>query len=515
MYHGYSYVPSLTDANFSSDLYAPLDYTRPVETSRNGLSTTECHDPFSDVVNPPLYIGGEVDRSTQPKADMELASTSSPVLKQDNGLPEDGLPQASTQAKPTVSELAQESNTFSSDSSDPSAKEEEASASEEYQAWRRTALYDLQSVPQEVWRERMMMPSIFLQHFNSPRYADCRIRINAPDKSKPGFDLLLHSILLTYSPVLAAKLESSEPASDGLRLVVLDASGEFLTPDSIESALYTCYGRPLCDFIGTTADVAVTNAKDSAMWMENALAFIAAGRLLGLPSVIARGSQIARRILNWDNIEKALSFVVHSRAGFDTEGADSISPSAGEDSSIDQQSEVAGASADIAPLMTSCLQLLLDRFPRHWKVNTLAPSLSSIDRLPKAPVKRQITPKPRLSQIKFGDLSPEEPMRTESLTDQDTLLSSIMISLPFGLVQRVILELQERLSFEGLQSLVTERESRRRYAVQEDPMYSRSTPSLVLPDSLVWEEYVESVTNEGSYPRISRRRTGHGTTSNS
>ena len=94
--------------------------------------------------------------------------------------------------------------------------------------------------------------------------------------------------------------------------------------------------------------------------------------------------------------------------------------------------------------------------------------------------------------------------------------SSILISLPFDLVQRIILELQERLSFEGLQSLVAERESRRRYVIQEDSMYSRSTPSLALPDSLVWEEYVESVTEaEGSYPRISRRRTNHGTTSSS
>lgn len=511
MYHGYSYVPSLTDANFSTDLYAPLDYTGPVDASRNGLSSIECHDPFSEAVNPPLYIGGEIDQSTQPEADVKPASTSL-----SSHLPKDGLPQASTQVKPRLSELAQESDTTSSRSSDLSAKDEEASAAEDYQVWRRTAIDDLQSVPQEEWRERMMMPSFFLQHFNSPRYADCRIRINAQDKSKPGFDLLLHSILLTYSPMLAAKLERSEPASDGLRPVMLDASGEFVTPDAIESALYTCYGRPLCDFIGTTADVALTNAKDSAMWMENALAFVAAGQLLGLPSVIARGSQIARRILNLDNIEKALSFVVHSRASFDTEGADSISAFAGRDSSTDQQSEVAGASLDTAPLMTSCLQLLLDRFPKHWKVNTLAPSLSSIDRLPKAPVKRQTTPKPRLSQIKFGDLSPEEPGKTERLTDQDTLLSSIMISLPFDLVQRIILELQERLSFEGLQSLVTERESRRRYVVQEDPMYTRSTPSLVFPDSLVWEEYVESVTDaEGSYPRISRRRTGHGTTSNS
>ena len=516
MYHGYSYVPSLTDANFSTDIYAPLDYIGPVDASRNGLSSIECHDPFSEVVNPPLYIGGEIDRATQPEADIKPASTSLSVLEQDHRSPEVGLPQASTQAKPRVSDLTQESNTTSSRSSDISTKDEKPSAAEDYQVWRRTALDDLQSVPQEVWREQMVMPSFFLQHFNSPRYADCRIRINAPDESKPGFDLLLHSILLTYSPMLTAKLETSEPASDGLRPVMLDASGEFITPDAIESALYTCYGRPLCDFIGTTADITVTNAKDSALWMENALAFVAAGQLLALPSVTARGSQIATRILNWDNIEKALSFVVHSRASFDTEGACSISAFAEKHSSIDQPSDVAGASLDTASLMTSCLQLLLDRFPKHWKVNAFAPSLSSIDRLPKAPVKRRTTPKPRLSQIKFGDLSPEEPRNTEGFSDQDTLLSSILISLPFDLVQRIILELQERLSFEGLQSLVAERESRRRYVIQEDSMYSRSTPSLALPDSLVWEEYVESVTEaEGSYPRISRRRTNHGTTSSS
>ena len=517
LYHGYSYVPSLIDANYSTDLYAPLDYTSPPEASGDGYLAGSHHSSFSaadDIAS--QHQQADVDRQSPPEMIVGTPLAGSSSSGHGEIIEKVDLLHSPGQHESAVAGTENQFTGGNSVSSSPDSKEKTPGVAEEYNTWRRNALNDLQDIPEEVWRQQMMMPSFFLQYFNSPRYADCRIHISISNRPQEGYDLLLHSILLTYSPLLAAKLALSEPSSDGIRPLSLDASDKYITPDAIESALFTCYGRPLCDFIGTTRDVTVTDAQDSATWMYNALAFAAAGQLLGLPAVVARGLQISMRILNWDNIETALSFALYGQAKFHTNDADKIFESKrlysddddvmSNDNSIAQQTGVEKISSNTESLLASCLQMLVDQYPTDWRIDTTAPSLSSLDRLPETREKRGNTTKPQLSRIRFGDLSPSEPEETHKPTEQETRLSSIMLSLPYPLVERIVYDLQDRLSPGNIQSLIEERERRRQLAVLEHPACTTIISSQDPHDPLGWEEYVETVTNaEGTDTRISRK----------
>lgn len=516
LYHGYSYVPSLIDANYSTDLYAPLDYTSPPEAAGDGYLAGSHQSSFS-AADGITSQHQQVDVDRQSQSEMVVGSPSSSSGHGDI-LEKVDLLHSSGQHEDVVAGTENQSARGNSVSSGSMTKEKTPVIAEEYNIWRRIALDDLQNIPEEVWRQQMM-PSFFLQHFNSPRYADCRLNISVSTRPQEGYDLLLHSILLTYSPLLASMLASSEPSSDGIRLVSLDASDKFITPDAIESALFTCYGRPLCDFIGTTRDVTVTNAQDSATWMDNALAFAAAGQLLGLPAVVARGLQISMRILNWDNIETALSFALYGQAKLHINSADDIfepkrlysddDDVVSDDNSIAQQPGVEKISPNTESLVAGCLQMIVDQYPKDWRIDTSAPSLSSLDRLPETREKRRNTTKPQLNRIRFGDLSPSEPEETHKPTEQETRLSSIMISLPHPLVERIVSNLQDRLSLGSIQSLVEERERRRQLAVLENPTCTSTTINLSQDphDPIGWEEYVETMmTAEGAqHTRISRK----------
>ena len=517
LYHGYSYVPSLIDANYSTDLYAPLDYTSPPEASGDEYLAGSHQSSLSaadDITSQHQRV--EIDGQCQSEMVLESPLAESSSSGHGDILEKVDLLKSSAQGEGVVAGTENQSARGNSASSGPDTKEKTPVIAEEYNTWRRIALSDLQNIPEEVWRQQMMMPSFFLQHFNSPRYADCRVHISVPNRPQEGYDLLLHSILLTYSPLLAAKLASSEPSSDGIRLMSLDASEKFITPDAIESALFTCYGRPLCDFIGTTHDFAVTNAQDSATWMNNALAFAAAGQLLELPAVVARGLQISMRILNWDNVETALSFALYDQAKIHTKDADNALESkrlysdhddtVSNNNSIAQQPGVDRISPNTESLVASCLRMIVDQYPKDWRLDASAPSLSSVNRLPETREKRRNATKPQLSRIRFGDLSPSEPAETHKPTEQETRLSSIMISLPHSLVERIVSDLQDRLSLESIQSLIEERERRRQLAVLENPACNTITSSQDPHDPLGWEEYVETVTNaEGTYTRVPRR----------
>lgn len=471
---------------------------------------------------------GELDWSSQSGDPVTATSLVSSDSGREDAPGKPNLPRVSSNANIEPLNSSQKLNGDFSNLINMGAQQE---ATEGYDVWRKIALDDLQSVPEEVRLEQMMMPSFFLQHFDSARFADCRLHISVKDRSSESLDLLLHRVLLTYSPTLAAKLESAEPDSDGLSLIVLDAAGKFITPDAIKSALYTCYGRPLRDFIGTTSNIAVSYTQDSATWMENALAFVAAGQMLGLPAVVARGLQIATRILNWDNIEKALSFAIEGQTQNDLDSVDAVSVllrgvglangAQMENLLVDQQSDLENTPSDTGPTATDtdvylhstnadplilhCVRMIIDHFPKGWTVDPSVHSLTSIDRLPETIAKPQSGPKSRLSRIQFGSLGSGEDEEAQVSTEQIPILSSIMLSLPFGLADHVVSRLQRCFTAESLKALVDERERRRQMALQEYPDCAFSNSG----DPLGWEEYLDTVTdNLGTRSRISRRWIG-------
>ena len=530
LYQGYSYAPPpLMNFNYEAPVYTHDEYVNPpeqlVDGYPNGGQDSSISEPDSYNSVPKDEVADWSSQCGGPVTSRSFASSGS--YSQDIPV-QQTLPRPFSEADIRLSDSGQKLDGGFSKPIDMGAEQD---ATEGYDVWRKIALDDLRTVPEEVCIEQMTMPSFFLQHFDNTQYADCRLRITVKDKASESFDLLLHRVLLTYSPTLAAKLESAEPDIDGLSLIVLDAAGNFITPDAIKSALYTCYGRPLCDFIGTTSKISVSFAQDSATWMGNALAFVAAGQLLGLPAVVARGLQIATRILNWDNIEKALSFALEGLTQNNLDSVDNVSlllrgveirnGVKKDDLSVDQRSglnstlsdtgptitdyEVHLHSTNAEPLIVHCVRMIIDYFPKGWTVDPSTHSMSSIDRLPEATTEPRNGPKSRLSRIQFGSLSSGEDDEAPKSTDQNPVLSSIMLSLPFGLIDHIVSRLQQYLTAESLKALIDERERRRQTVLQEKPECGTRNSGVALG----WQEYLDTVTDEqGPRIRISRRWIG-------
>lgn len=406
-----------------------------------------------------------------------------------------------------------------------------------YELWPRTTLAE----PYHVWEDKSISHLIFLQHFNNAKYADCHLRISFENQSYETLDLLLHRIILAYSPFLAALLESSELASDGLRHSSLNVTDKYVTPQAIEFAISTCYGRAPEEFPGMASETSDSEAQKSATSIENGLAFIAAGQLLGLPDVVAQGSSMAVRSLNMDTIEQGLSFALEAFAKDDLESFEYVSAvvrggtrSRGarrDRPSVHQQSKSDNDSSGLGPTNTEtdagqplvenkflflrCLEWIVRQYPDKCSVDISAQSLASIDRLPQIPQITQNGPKSRLSRIQFGSLSSEKDEEVPKSTNQNTTLASILLSLPHGLIEHVVSTLQHRISAESLKALIEERERRRRRVLQEHPDYKQINTSLEKGDPVGWEEHLETASEDEGVPyRIAQRWVGAQLTSN-
>ena len=537
LYQGYSYAPPLMNLNFYAPPYSPDDYINSAEASVEMTSNVEQDAAISEHNGfAPIPQNGEIDWSTQSEAPATIDSrgTSDPDYQDLSN--KQALSQTSSEAQdgPTKSNemIGGDSRSFS----DPISIDRGQDEPEGHGLRPKTS-------PGEpyLWQQMSNLPPFFLQHFNNPKYADCRLSISFKNQSYESFDLLLHRVILAYSPFMAALLESSESASDGLRLSSLDVTDKYITPQAIEFAISTCYIQAPDEFHWTAYKSSGPGAQEPATSMDNNLAILAAGQLFGLPDVVARGSSMAVRELSADTIEQALSFALQAFAKGDLESSEYVSaflrggPSGArrDRSSIDHQMKPDNDSPNARPtnrqtddgrpwvenifLFLRCLEWIVRHYPDDCSVDTSAQSLASIDRLPQLPQIPQNGPKSRLSRIQFGSLSSEKDEEAPRSTPENMTLSSILLSLPFGLLEHIVSKLQQRMSAESFKALIDERERRRRRVLQEHPGYNQTNTPLGKDDPVGWEEYLDTETtteDEGVPYRIAKRWVGTELTSN-
>ncbi|KAL2256557.1 hypothetical protein VTK26DRAFT_1490 [Humicola hyalothermophila] len=337
----------------------------------------------------------------------------------------------------------------------------------------------------------------FLRHgISDDTFNDCVLEVRFPDSAEfqdhPGYRQLHrvlripgHRFVFSRSPMLASVMKAQGTVPGGA--IFLEAHDEYLRPDVFHSSLRTLYGWSLADGILPT-ELRLRDVRDD---VKTALSYIATARYLRLPWVHSIAVHRASRLLYWNTIELAVKFV--SQAVVLSPRNDGLS---------------------VSELLDHVLAFIIHNFPVDFVLDVNAgdygfprfPPFNSTSRTPNAPTiahgtstglhsrqpslvqaQAQMPRNPRvssnlrLSQIKFGDISPAknghvttgpqeaaQPARTP--TPNDTVLSRILLNLPFELLKQ-ILEHPHLGKLSGdlgpvsrqriISDLIAERESRR------------------------------------------------------
>lgn len=395
-----------------------------------------------------------------------------------------------------------------------------------FETWRYSVLQSLNESTHDVKSSQHVLTDFLLQQFNDDAFADIRLDISQKDNSFERTTYSVHGVVIAQSSLLRNLMNDSMFFEDGKRVIKIRVEDRFVTPAVIKAALRVCYGESALSFKGSSSYISSSQSSSevSISWMENALAFAKSGYLLGLQAVIYRGLQIASMVLNWENIETALSFLLDGGVDPDWNSENSIQATSTSASSSHNSSElnvlenavplqdlsVANSelnaesrqqlfgqspkthSPSARDLLYQCLHFIISEFPESWKVNVSSRSLADIDRLPMTVENKPPLSKSRLSRIQFGDHPSEMTIKS---SNENITLSSIMLSLPFVHLKYIVDRLDDNTKGRNLKPLIKERERRRHQVLRSDSVPVSLRRSIREWGHAGWEEYVDSEQN--------------------
>lgn len=482
------------------------------------LPLTPSATPFSNMPQQSNYVNGYLTPETS-------AYNYVPLLQRPGGYPAHGTMNPGNFGPPSF-EQAENGVEISQDET-PESK-----------LGRTTTLNSGQDIPVNGPFSRVLLVAYLQQNFDLPEYADCRLILTHKNQrfNKKGW--FLSSLLLAQSPKLREMLKMSQPGADSRRLIELTLTDRFITPNSMESAFRVCYGESPLTFTGANFQDQYTMSKAQFLvpWMTEALSYAATGCLLQLDGIILRGLDVASKILDWENLEAALSFglesdfergrsasadvvpVYRSLHNFNGDPSTSYAssaprsrehlaskttdhPTSSTSSSEDYQQPPPQSAFD---LLMHCLRFITDNFPVVWQLDVSARPLADVDRLPVTPESRSPLSKSRLSCIQFGEHPSEA---TAKSTNGNVLISTILLSLPFIWLDYLLKSVEEPIR-QNITSIVKERERRRQIVLQSEsvPWEQREAAK-----DYEWAEagYEESVVmSEDGEMTLSRKYTG-------
>ncbi len=340
----------------------------------------------------------------------------------------------------------------------------------------------------------------FLRHGVSDNtFNDCMLEVRFPDSPEfqdhPGYRQILpvlrthgHRFVFSRSPMLASAMKAQGTVPGGV--IFLEANDEYMRSDIFWYSLRTLYGWSLADGILPT-ELPLRDVKDD---LKTTLGYLATARYLQLPWVHSVAIHRASRLVFWNTIEVAVKFVSQIVA-----------------------MALRNDGFGVAEFLEQVLSFIVHNFPADFVLDLNAgdggfprlPPSSPAPRNPNAPTiangtssgphSRQpsktqaqmprnprVSSNPRLSQIKlsqiqFGDISPSKGGQApRTLTTNDTVLSRILLNLPFELLKQILehphlakssgeLGPSDRQSM--IADIVAERESRRLRALEKaDPL---------------------------------------------
>ncbi|KAL8869586.1 MAG: hypothetical protein Q9174_004166 [Haloplaca sp. 1 TL-2023] len=307
-------------------------------------------------------------------------------------------------------------------------------------------------------------------NFNNPAFADCELYISHTDHRFDPTVFSVHTLLLAQNERLCGMLPNAEVREDGKRQILLSVQDAYTNPKALRAALKLCYGDHSSAFRDSLYPAGLNSESEiSTEWMDNALALAATGHLLGMVGLAHRGEQIASMVLDWNNLQYALSYVMDStiRRAWGTAPTTANFPN------------------NASELLLSCLYFVVRNISEETRLDLGAESLTSLERLPLAPEPRPRSPRSQLSRIRFGDL----PTETEDpVSENDVLMSSVLLSLPFPYVKFIVDRITEKANQKIIKPLIEERERRRLWV-----MKARTSIGQVTVDSVPMSVHQERV----------------------
>ncbi|KAK8249499.1 hypothetical protein IWZ00DRAFT_273097 [Phyllosticta capitalensis] len=357
--------------------------------------------------------------------------------------------------------------------------------------------------------------------FGRRDFADSVLKLRQGETGDPILILPVHTLLLGRNRRLASLMVSQEMVhyEHGLRVLGMFVQDRFLDGPIFAEALRYLYSEDLLlvrHFLqGLSPFTGPTDAQEFGsppQRMKHALAYAAAGYFLQLPSVIARGFEIATALLRWDTLEVAIPFALDG--GLDATWRvedvleDRASPSSSEDAFSKFETDSAPTYGSFSTQFLHAINgFIVQNFPLDFDLDTTASHIHDFPRLPWEDV-RPASRDPRLSQIQFGQVPVDAasgPARHIS-----TLLSGILLSLPFPVLRALVQDFalcsrlgQPKFSH-VMQTVVDERESRRRKALNQLGVENND----MTRQNLLWVERLEPCPQQPSGLRLVRSRQG-------
>ena len=498
-YQGYAYhtYPNCRTLPYSSDsTQQQADNTLPFRTEYGpGLPYYSQAPAFSSMGSHPPLTPSATPLNSSTKESPDGLSGFQPSLKDSESTPST-LPDHLESPCRTTSEstVGFEDTSSSSNKSKIYSPNVISMRDHAFEIWRTTTLEALQRVCLDRSSTQPSFSTYVLERFSaSDSYTDCCLQIRHKTDRFQSTDFWLHSFLIAQSPTLRALLEDSIAGADGKRFLCLEARDRYSTLPAIKRALRVCYGDSPLNFTGSAAHIEPSKSATevSVCWMDNAIAFAAAGYLLQLNSVIARALQVASAVLNWDNLERALSLGLSYDFDLTSDYKSSNLPSANSDgvippspnarpltrftppflmlgSMVNLNGELTSTDA-FKDLLYRCLDFILSNCPRSWNLHVSARPLADCNRLPTTAESRSPISKSRLSRIQFGDHPSEN---ATSSSDPNVILSSILLSLPFAVLQYILDHFEEPIKRRNIGSIVAERERRRQRVLGSESISS-------------------------------------------
>ncbi|KAK0644172.1 hypothetical protein B0T16DRAFT_193658 [Cercophora newfieldiana] len=305
-------------------------------------------------------------------------------------------------------------------------------------------------------------------------FHDCFLEMRFPDPAQyqdhpdhPRLNQLVripaHRFVLSRSHTLRSLMKAQHVECGGV--VVLDLHGEYMRSDVFHYVIRTLYGWSIGDGIPPT-DLTVRHVRDD---FKLALSYIDASQYLQVGWVHSVAVQRAIALLRWDTLDLAADFILPRAV---------LSPRLGSEGLIQPEE------CSIHGLLRQFLAFIVKHFPKHFVLDVNASG--GFSRLPISPVQRPKSPaiangttdgtngtanghhirqpsgsqthlsrgqrvstNPRLSQIKFGDISPPdrngtaspEVVRSQSRRSpsaHDKVLSRILLNLPYEHLKHVL-----------------------------------------------------------------------------
>ncbi|TKA75799.1 hypothetical protein B0A55_06393 [Friedmanniomyces simplex] len=356
--------------------------------------------------------------------------------------------------------------------------------------------------------------------FCNPTLADCHLQIVERESGARQY-LDAHKIILSRSPTLLDIIQTSEsPISAALKTQVpVHLRDHNLRIKPFMDCVRYLYGGSLTtlnQLIQTSVNSEAPTKNEERM--ELVLQYVAIAAWLRLPAVAARAMDTTLSLLHWDTMAAVLAFALDGGLGpsFTVEDGSEMS-CASSDDSLGRADGIGMPTYD--PYSTNLLHRVINftvhMFPPNFYLDATAPQLASPPRLPPLPPAHESRPSrsdPRLSQIRFGELSLEDHKMPSLVT---TTISSLLLSLPFPLLKCVlehngmVFQLGPDTVASIMRQVVAEREVRRKRVLQARTAgQTEDGAGLLLVQNLYFEERVEASALHRAGFRVARTKRG-------